>query len=220
VYTVAVLAKNGSVTAGQQFDSPIQFKMIPSFATMFSGVEQGLIDFVWVNPGQFSCIESEFEAYSLVSQVSRRVVGGEVYNLKKFGGVIMTRADNDDVETIYDLKGKVVAAASITGLGSGQMQFLEMKNAGMEYLNNWKQLVFTRNQGKIVNGVLNGDFDVGFVRTDQMECTKDADGNPIGLSLFKVIDPKPGLNIDRVPFPFESSTVRLFCACLASLARP
>ena len=31
----------------------------------------------------------------------------------------MTRADNEEVQHIHDLKGKVIAAASISGLGSG-----------------------------------------------------------------------------------------------------
>jgi hypothetical protein len=39
--------------------------------------------------------------------------------------------------------------------------------------------VFTDNQFDVVSGVLSGDFDVGFVRTDQIERTKDGDGNPI-----------------------------------------
>jgi ABC transporter, phosphonate, periplasmic substrate-binding protein len=142
----------------------------------------------------------------LCSQVSRRVVGGEIYDLKKFGGVIATLASRDDIRSIHDLKDKKIAAASISGLGSGQMEFLEMELAGMSWINDPEQLVFTSNQGKIVNGILNGDFDVGFVRTDQIEGSKDADGNPIDASLLKIIDPKPNLYIDGVTFPFQSST--------------
>ena len=47
----------------------------------------------------------------------------------------MARADNDQVNHIHDLKDKIIAAASISGLGSGQMQFLEMQKAGMNYIN-------------------------------------------------------------------------------------
>jgi ABC-type phosphate/phosphonate transport system substrate-binding protein len=132
-------------------------------------------------------------------------VGGNVYNLNKFGGVIMARADRDDIESIYDLEDKIVAAASISGLGSGQMQFLEMQRAGMSYINDPKQLVFTSNQGKVVNGVLSGQFDVGFVRTDQLERTKDADGNLVNLTDFKLIEPRTNF-IDGEEFPFTAST--------------
>ena len=152
IYRVGVLAIRGfqeaynefnatfmdylSATAGQRFDPPIQFELVPlDFNLLYTDTEQGLVDFIYANPSAFSCIESEYTASSLVSQVSRRKISGKVYNLKKFGGVIMARADNDQVNHIHDLKGKVVAAASISGLGSGLMQFLTMVNAGMSFIN-------------------------------------------------------------------------------------
>jgi ABC-type phosphate/phosphonate transport system substrate-binding protein len=197
-----------TATAGQRFDPPIRFEMVAlDFETLFIDTSAGMVDFIYVNPSAFSCIESEFEAYSLASQVSLRKVNGVKYHLKKFGGVIAALADNDRVNTIRDIEGTIVAAASISGLGSGQLQFLEMHKAGMNYLNDPKQLVFTSNQGKVVLGLLSGEFDVGFIRTDQIETTVDADGNPVDLSLFKVIDPLPKLEIDGIPFPFPSSTV-------------
>lgn len=223
VYRVGVLAIRGeeaafsefnttfgeylTVTAGQRFVPPIRFEMKPlNFLSLFTDTEEGLVDLIYVNPSAFSCIESEYTARSLCSQTSRRKINGNIYDLKKFGGVIMKRADNDKVQSIRDLQGKIIAAASISGLGSGQMQFLEMQKAGMSYINDPKQLVFTSNQGKVVAGVLSGKFDVGFVRTDQIERSKDANGTLLDPNLFKVIDPQPGLNIDGVPFPFESSS--------------
>lgn len=87
------------------------------------------------------------------------------------------------------------------------MQFKEMVDAGMHYLNDPKQLVFTSDQGLVVQGLLEGEFDVGFVRTDQLERSIDArDGLPVNVTRFKILDPKPGLEIDGVPFPFQSST--------------
>ena len=145
-----------------------------NFVSLFSDTKAGLVDFIYVNPSAFSCIESEYEAFSLVSQVSRRKIQGNVYDLQKFGGVIAARSDNDAVKSIYDLKNKIIAAASISGLGSGQMQFCQMIEAGMDYINDPAQLLFTSNQGKVVNGVLSGMFDVGFVRTDQIERSTSA----------------------------------------------
>ena len=68
------------------------------------------------------------------------------------GGVIMTRADNTKVNTIQDLKDKVIAAGSISVLMSAQLQFYIMQRAGLSYVNDPKQVVFTGNQfdvGKI-----------------------------------------------------------------------
>ncbi len=221
VYIVGVLAIRGfddafaefnatfneylTETAGKRFDPPIRFEMKPlNFTEIFSDVESRAVDFIYFNPSAYSCIESEYEAHSLVSQVSRRNVGGNVYDLKKFGGVIATT--RDDIRTITDLKDKVIAAASISGLGSGQMQFKVMIDNEMNYLQDPKQLVFTSDQGLVVQGLLNGEFDAGFVRTDQLEKTTDADGNPVDISNVRILEPVPGLTIDGVPFPFQSST--------------
>lgn len=224
VYTVGVLAIRGNeaafkefnstfadyltATAGQRFDPPVRFQLKPlNFVQLFTDTEATLVDFIYVNPSAFSCIESEYGAQSLVSQISRRVVGGQSHDLTRFGGVIATLRNNTEINSIQDLKGKVIAAASISGLGSGQMQFKEMLDAGMSYVNDPKQLVFTSNQGKVVKGLLAGDFDVAFVRTDQLERSKDSNGNPIDTAaVFKIIDPKPNLEIDGMPFPFQSST--------------
>jgi guanylate cyclase len=124
---------------------------------------------------------------------------------EKFGGVIATRADNTQINQLDDISGKIVAAAAISSFGGGQMQFRELQNAGLSYINDPKQIVFTGNQAAIVKGVINGDFDVGFVRTDQIERTVDDDGNPVDGSLLKVLEPKDN-QIDGQPFPFTAST--------------
>ena len=201
-------------TAGKRFSPAITFKLIPlNFIALFDDVEKATqtsgadgVDFIYVNPSAFSCIESEYAANTLVSQISRRVVGGQEYHLTKFGGVIFARKDNANVNTIADIKDKTVACASISGLGSGQMQFRLLQASGLSYIQDPKQIVFTSNQGKVVNGVLQGNFDVGFVRTDQIERTKDADGNLVDKSLLKIINGHYEL-LDGEPFPFESSTI-------------
>ena len=226
-YTIGVLAIRGDEAAynefnvtfnkylteavgKQRFTTPIEFVMKPlNFLTLFTDTEASNVDFIYVNPSAFSCIESEYGASSLVSQVSHRKVYGVNYYLKQFGGVIMTLANRTDIVDITDLRGKIIAAASISGLGSGQMQFRQMLLAGLDYLNDPKQLVFTSNQGSVVDGVLRGDFDVGFVRTDQLERSTDADGNPIDISQFKIINIKQNLTLlDGIThFPFNSSTL-------------
>ena len=199
-----------TLAAGQAFDPPIAFQLRPlNFISLFGDVQiepTPAVDFIYVNPSAYACIESEFSAHSLVSQISKRKVGGNTYDLTKFGGVIAVRSDRTDIQTLADIRGKIVAAASISGLGSGQMQFRELQRAGMSYINAPRQLVFTSNQGKVVNGVLAGKFDVGFIRTDQIERTKNSDGVLVDPAELRILQPQPDLAIDGVPFPFESST--------------
>jgi hypothetical protein len=82
VWTVGVLAIRGeadaydkfnstfatylTATAGQRFDPPIEFRMKPlDFVNVFTDSEQGLVDFIYVNPSLFSCIESEYVSMTL-----------------------------------------------------------------------------------------------------------------------------------------------------------
>jgi serine/threonine protein kinase len=195
-----------TLTVGNRFDPPIEFVTVP---VAFNGIvdELSTHDFVYANPSVFSCIESEVGANSLVSQVARRRVSGEDFSLTQFGGVIFTKADNDQVNNIEDIKGKRVATVSITGLGSGQMQFRELQRAGLHHLQSPEQLLFTGNQGKVVQSVLNGQVDVGFVRTDQLERSLDlSTGMLLDLSKIKIIGPRKGLISNGEPFPFQSST--------------
>ena len=58
-----------------------------------------------------------------------------------------------------------------------------------------------------MRGVLTGEFDVGFVRTDQIERTTDVEtGHLVDPELFKVIAPKVHLLDDGEYFPFLHTT--------------
>ena len=85
-----------------------------------------------------------------VTMQSRRTVNGNVYSLEQFGGVIFTKADNDEIQSVEDIRGKRVGAVSITGLGSGQMQFQVLRQHGLHHLQDPKQLIFMRNQVNVV----------------------------------------------------------------------
>ena len=56
------------------------------------------------------------------------------------------RADNHDINTIGDLKDKIIAAGAIIDLMGGQMQIYEMERKGMSFVNDPKQFVFTKDQ--------------------------------------------------------------------------
>ena len=107
-------------TAGIMFDPPIKFETVP---VTFTGdvvdefEKSGNYDFVHANPTLYSCISSEIGAHSLVTKISKRNVGGKTYELTRFGGVIVTQADNDAIKTIHDIKDKRVGLVSLTGLG-------------------------------------------------------------------------------------------------------
>ncbi|GAB5364379.1 hypothetical protein AAMO2058_000965100 [Amorphochlora amoebiformis] len=187
-------------TVGPQFNPPIRFESIAlDFSSTFTQVEQASVDFIYTNPSAFSCLESEFDVSAIVTLRNFRQ-GNE---LTRFGGIIFTRSDNDEINAIADLEGKIVEAVSISGLGAAQMQWKLLQDKGYSLMTLPKQVRFAFNQKKIVLDVLNGNADVGFVRTDMIEGM--ASKGEVNISSFKVIH-QQNMTYEGRRFPFLSST--------------
>jgi len=144
-------------TAGRTFDPPIKFEMAPNtMEGIFTEIEDQHLDFLYANPTAYSCVGVEFGAQPLATIISRLEVRGLTFDLDVFGGVIFTRSDNYEINTLDDLKDRVIAAGAISHIMAGQLQFYEMEKAGMSYIMDPKQVVFTYNQNDVVHGVLRG----------------------------------------------------------------
>lgn len=72
---------------------------------------------------------------------------------------MFARADNDEISNIEDFRDKVIGAGGIDMLMAAQLQFYEMEQAGLSYVMDPQQVVFTGNQDEVVIGVLDGKFD-------------------------------------------------------------
>ncbi len=62
----------------------------------------------------------------------RNIVDSSESNL--FGGIFFARANDTSVNSVPDLKGKILAASSILLMGSGQTQWEEMRKHGLDLL--------------------------------------------------------------------------------------
>lgn len=213
-----------TATAGRRFDPPLEFELVAvGYEDLFAAVEEveehhrpssssqsqkedEQVDFIFANPSSYSCIGVEYGITPLVTKISHMVVRGQEYSLDVMGGVIFTRADNDAIHSILDLQDKIIAASSLSVLMGGQTQMYEMVLAGLDYVMDPKQVIFTDNKVDVVNGVLDGTFDVGFIRTDQIERSVDANGNIINPDLFRVLEPRVHVLEDGSLFPFLHST--------------
>ena len=64
----------------------------------------------------YSCVGTETGASALVTGVKHFEVRNQVFNLDVYGGVIATRADNEEINTLEDLKDKIIGAGAIIDL--------------------------------------------------------------------------------------------------------
>uniref|UniRef100_A0A7S3LHW5 guanylate cyclase n=1 Tax=Amphora coffeiformis TaxID=265554 RepID=A0A7S3LHW5_9STRA len=197
-----------AVTTGTRFDPPLRFEMVPvNLSSLANMAKKEEIDFFFGTAAVFSCMAAELNAQALVTIIHRREARGHIYDLDVYGGVIFTLATNEHINTIDDLKGKTIGAGGITMNGGGQAQFYEMwRSARLSYVADPLQVAFTGDERQTVQGVLDGDFEVGMARTDQIERHLDENGKPIDPDLFKVINPQIHVLDDGQLFPFVSST--------------
>lgn len=166
-----------TATAGRRFNPPIHFEMVP--VTLTSLMEMGKeeeVDFSFASSAVSSCMATEQKVQPLVTVINRRQSRGHTYELDQYGGVIATLATNKHINNMEDLKDKTIGAGTITAMGGGQTQFHEMSLYGLSFVADPKQMVFTNDERLTVPGLLNGDFEVAFVRTDQIERHRDSNG--------------------------------------------
>jgi hypothetical protein len=76
-------------------------------------------------------VGTEFGAEPIATIVSRMEARGHTYELDLVGGVIATQADNDQINTITDLKDKIIGAGSISHALGGQVQLHSMQRVSL-----------------------------------------------------------------------------------------
>ena len=112
---------------------------------------------------------------------------------------MFSRAAQVGVNSLDDLKGKTIAAVSVDSLGGYQMQAYELKHAGINLPQDATLMSTGMPQDNVVEAVLSGRADVGFVRTGVLEAM--AREGTLNLAQIKLI------NLQNLPdFPVESST--------------
>jgi len=173
------------------------FVIVPlDFDEVFSTVERGDVDFVIANSGNYVEMEVRFGVSRIVTLKNLR--NGVV--CKYFGGVIFTRADRTDIQSIKDLSGKTFLAVDERSLGGWQMAWREIKEEGLDPYKDFASLKFGGTHDPVVYAVRDGKVDAGTVRTDLFE--RVASEGKIDLSQFRILNPKP-----KTPeFPFLRST--------------
>ncbi|MFY9326654.1 MAG: diguanylate cyclase [Georgfuchsia sp.] len=86
-----------------------------------------------------------------------------------FGGVIFTLATRTDIRKLEDLRDKSVAIVSTQSMGGYQMQVFELAQTGLRVPQDVKIALTDMSHEKVVEAVLTGQVDAGFVRTGILE---------------------------------------------------
>ncbi len=205
-YKIGVLAKNGPVKALQMWKATGDylsqtvpghtFEVVPlGFDEVNPAIEGATVDFFLVNSSMFVTAKVKFGASAIATMINSR----QGQPLKSFGGVILTAAENEAINSVDDLKGKTFMAVKKSSFGGWQMAYKEILDAGIDPQHDFAKLEFGGKHDNVVYAVMNGAVDAGTVRTDTME--RMAAAGEIDMEDFKIIAKKT-----HAGFPFVCST--------------
>ncbi len=174
-----------------------RFVLLPMDYTQINpAVENRTIDFILTNTGHYV----ELEANQGIDRMVTLVKTMDGLSVKVFGGVMFTRADRTDINSLRDLKGTRFLAVKRSSLGGFLAAWEQLLENGMDPFSDFSSLTFNGlPQDDIVFKVLNGEADAGTVRTGVLE--NMAKEGQIRLDAFKILNPK-----HTHGFPFIHST--------------
>ncbi len=205
-YKIGVLAKNGATKAmakwgalGTYLTETVpgdSFTIVPlDFDEVMPAVNKGDVHYFLVNSSMFVTAMVKYKSSAVATMINSR----QGKPLKSFGGVILTYADRDDINTLADIKGKKFMAVKGSSFGGWQMAYKEFKDNGIDPMKDFAKLDFGGKHDNVVYAVQNGTVDAGTVRTDTLE--RMAAAGDIDMSEFKIIGAKK-----HEGFPFVIST--------------
>ena len=153
------------------------------------------LDFLISNPSYYIRLR---ENNALVTSVATLIEEYQGTPISSFGGVIFCLRERDDINTLNDLKYKKIAISDFSSFAGYQMQTYELALSDIELLPS-QFLETDQPQDNVVNAILSGQADVGFVRSNLLESM--AKEHKLDLNRLKII------NQQHLPsYPFLLST--------------
>lgn len=142
-----------------------------SLAEMEQAIADQSIDFIFTNPSLYVYYTYRYGLSSPIATVVNQLEGQDV---RQFAGVIFTRADRTDLQQLSDLQGQRLAAVSESSLGAYQMQQYELLQVGIRLPEQADMLFTGLPLPRVVEAVLSGEADAGFVRAGVLEAMQRA----------------------------------------------
>jgi len=160
-----------------------------------SAMKSGQLDLVFTNPSHYVTLRRQFGFTGALATLISVESG---HPTSQLGGVIVTRATDDRIRSLVDLRGRRILIPGTRYLGGFQTQAYELRQAGLDIS---KDVVIADvgSHDAVVRKLLDGEGDAGFVRTGLIEqLANEGQLDPTRLSVLNAQNP-PG-------FPYRLST--------------
>lgn len=165
-----------------------RFRIMPLyFGELGQAVAEGRVSFVLTNPEHYVLLHGDHGVSAIATLMP--LVGGHPVN--RFGGVIFTRADRQDIQGLADLKGKRVSTVSQESMGGYLAQYWTLLKSGVDPRRELDLRFTGMPHDNVVHEVMSGHADAGFVRTGILE--RNIEKGLIEASAIRV------LNLQEIP---------------------
>jgi signal transduction histidine kinase/DNA-binding NarL/FixJ family response regulator/ABC-type phosphate/phosphonate transport system substrate-binding protein len=164
--------------------------------TLYQYVDDKRLDFVTTNPTHYLVIRQKLD---LSGPLATWVKMNNGQPLKHLAGVIVTRSERLDIQSLAHVRNKVVAVPGLEFMGGYRAQAYELHLAGVELPKDVKELKVLGSHTQVIEAVLNRQADVGFIRDGVLEYMA-AQGR-LNPNHLKVVNAQFNLN-----FPHRIST--------------
>lgn len=147
-------------------------------------VQNGSLDFIYIGPTTYSCLNLQYGYSAAVSFIN--YVGSTPSQV--LAGAIVTQSSRFDIAKITDLVGKRIGCASLTQVTGCQSQWIELQKKGLNLFQDASQVLFGNNSQQVLQNLITGSIDVGFLGPGQVEgfCANSSDSDC--LSKFKFLN--------------------------------
>jgi diguanylate cyclase (GGDEF)-like protein/PAS domain S-box-containing protein len=161
-------------------------ELVPlTYPELNQAAKENTLDFVLTNPEHYVLLKNKMGINAAATMITLE----KGHPLTYFAGVIFTRADRMDIQTFSDLNDKKIASPSEESLGGYLMQRWELEKNNVIP----KSYLFTgMPHDKVVDEVLGGNADAGFVRSGVLEKLAQTGKITLGENpTIRVIEPHP-----------------------------
>lgn len=158
-------------------------------------IQNGELDVVFTNPTHYIRLRADNHlSGAIATQVT--VQNGKA--VSELGGVVIRRADRSDLVSLESLVGKRIAIPGREYLGGYLSQVMLLKEHGID-LDDIEFVSLGNPHDLIVQAVVSGEVDAGFIRTGILE-SLSASGSPV-VDQIEVVEPRA-----HQDFPFITTT--------------
>lgn len=166
------------------------------YADLEQALLQHKLDFILTHPTHYRLIR---ERNALSGALTTLIETAHGKPVEAIGGVIFTRAERNDLNTLQDLKNRTIASCSKTCMEGYQMPVEMFIDAGLPPPDDTQLLFLGLPHDAVVETVLSGKADAGFARAGVIEAM--AEEGRLDISQIRFINRQ-----DLPGYPFAVST--------------